>query len=102
MWRDLREANVAIFVIHRPGDSVGVATQDLDDGRSLTGRYRDLDDTVTVTAKGTIPLGHKVAVAAMHVGDVVVEYGEQIGVATRNIEPGEHVHVHNMQGQRWA
>lgn len=91
-----------MFLIHRPGDSVGVATEGLAAGSSVTGRYRDIDDSIEITAKSDVPLGHKIAVGAIKEGDVIVEYGEQIGVATTDIEPGEHVHVHNLKGQRWA
>jgi altronate dehydratase small subunit len=30
----------------------------------------------------------------------VIKYGETIGLATSDISPGEHVHVHNVEGQR--
>ena len=31
-------------------------------------------------------------------GEYVIKYGEVIGVATKNIGVGEHVHVHNVKG----
>lgn len=93
---------MAIFLIHRPGDSVGVATSDLAAGSQVSGRIRDLDDVIDMTARDDVPLGHKIAVRALAEGEVVIEYGVEIGVATQAIEPGEHVHVHNLKGQRWA
>lgn len=90
------------FLIHRPGDAVGVATEDLTAGAALTGHLRDLDDVVELTAADDIPLGHKVALTALATGDEVVEYGVTIGVATADISPGQHVHVHNLKGRRWA
>ncbi len=93
---------MAIFLIHRPGDSVGVATVDLTAGAAVTGRYRDTDQTVDVTANSDIPLGHKIAVSDVPQGSTIIEYGVEIGVATSDIAAGDHVHVHNLKGQRWA
>lgn len=93
---------MATFLIHRPDDSVGVATQDLAAGATATGRYRDHRGTVELTARDDIPLGHKIAVDVLEEGATVIEYGEEIGVATARIDAGAHVHVHNLKGQRWA
>ena len=40
--------------------------------------------------------GHKYARRAIRRGENVVKYGMPIGHATRDIRPGEHVHVHNL------
>ena len=42
-------------------------------------------------------LGHKLACRAIARGDKILKYGAPIGSATRDIKPGEHVHLHNMQ-----
>jgi len=47
-----------------------------------------------------IPLGHKVAICPISRGEKVVKYAESIGVATADIKPGQHVHVHNMESKR--
>ena len=44
----------------------------------------------------TIPAGHKLAVRDIAQGKPVRRYNQIIGFATRDIEPGEHVHVHNL------
>lgn len=44
-----------------------------------------------------IPRFHKVALRRIETGEVVHKTGEVIGVAIRAIEPGEHVHVHNLR-----
>lgn len=49
-----------------------------------------------------VPLGHKVALRDAASGDEVVEYGIAIGAATQDIRAGQHVHVHNLKGLRWA
>lgn len=47
-----------------------------------------------------IPYGHKLALRDIHVGESIVKYGEQIGVASREIQRGEHVHVQNLESTR--
>ena len=43
-----------------------------------------------------IAFGHKVAVSAIKSGDAVTKYGQIIGFASKDIQPGEHVHSHNL------
>jgi altronate dehydratase len=43
-----------------------------------------------------IPLGHKVALADIAVGQGVVKYGEVIGLCQAPIARGNHVHRHNL------
>ena len=49
-----------------------------------------------VTVSGLIPAGHKVAVRHLDVDQPVRRYNQIIGVTTRPIKPGQHVHTHNM------
>jgi altronate hydrolase len=69
-------------------DSVAVALRDLDPGEA-TG-------VAEVRASQKIPRGHKVALRAMAAGEAVLKLGQSIGLASRSILPGEHVHVHNL------
>jgi altronate hydrolase len=68
-------------------DNVLVALTELQAGSDLDG----------VVATSDIPLGHKIALRAISSGEPVVKYGYPIGVATRAIAPGEHVHSHNLK-----
>jgi len=49
-----------------------------------------------IKVSGVIPAGHKVATCALKVGDPVRRYNQIIGFVTQNIQPGDHVHVHNL------
>ena len=49
---------------------------------------------------GDIPYGHKLALQSIRAGEPVVKYGEQLGVASRDIAAGEYVHVHNLDSMR--
>jgi altronate dehydratase small subunit len=42
-----------------------------------------------------VPAGHKLALRAIAADEAVVKYGAVIGLATRAIAAGEHVHLHN-------
>jgi len=63
---------------------------------SLQAEVRLTDDRGDVVVRQTIPSGHKIAIAPIAPGEVVRRYGQIIGFATRSIEPGDHVHSHNL------
>jgi hypothetical protein len=46
-----------------------------------------------------VPLGYKIAACHLAAGDPIVRYGMPIGSATRSIEPGSLVHVHNLASE---
>ena len=69
-----------------PDDNVIVAVNSVEAGTTISG----------VVAKERIPRGHKMAVAAIGEGEPVKKFGQIIGFATKAIEPGRHVHVHNV------
>ena len=53
-----------------------------------------------LTILSDIPYGHKVALKAIHVGEDIIKYGESLGEATKEIVPGDYVHVHNLDSKR--
>ena len=57
-------------------------------------------DKLTITAANDIPVYHKIAASFVPAGGKVYKYGEVIGIASRDIQPGEHVHIHNLEGAR--
>src|SRR6185369_5930889 len=72
-----------------PADDVVIARVELPAGTSLV-----KEGNVPVATR--VPPGHKVAVRAVTSGKPVRRYNQIIGFATRDIAPGEHVHVHNL------
>lgn len=54
----------------------------------------------SVAVKGDVPFGHKIAVRRIGKGEQIIKYGEEIGVATKDIAKGEYVHVHNLDSMR--
>ena len=90
------------FLVHDTADTVGViVVEGVQAGQQLTGWVMDTDKTITVKALDPIPLGHKVALAAIKNGDTVIKYNNDIGKAVANIAKGGHVHVHNTKTKRW-
>ena len=79
---------VSPIIILNPVDDVGVARKPMPAG-GATG-YGDL------VARELIGRGHKVAIKAIQAGQEVKKYGQVIGVATQDIAPGSHVHLHNL------
>jgi altronate hydrolase len=49
-----------------------------------------------ITTRDAIPFGHKIATRAISQGEPVRKYGQVIGVATKDIAAGAHVHVQNL------
>jgi altronate hydrolase len=76
-------------------DNVAIAKVDLQERTGLT-MERGLGPPLQVVVRQSIPSGHKVALEEIAVGEPVRRYGQVIGHASRPIQPGEHVHVHNL------
>jgi arabinonate dehydratase len=74
----------------RPDDSVGLVTRPVAAGGDV------IAGSALVRLRDDIPAGHKVAVRDVPEGGEVRKYGQVIGVATRPISAGEHVHTHNL------
>lgn len=88
---------VNVLRIHA-ADNVAVALADLPPGTVL-----EMEEPVPGSAlisRDPIPFGHKVAIAPIAKGQTVIKYGHPIGVATEDIAPGQHVHVHNLRSVR--
>ncbi len=90
------------FLVHMPDDVVGVAVEDIEPGPAILGRVHNGGGDITLDAIDPIPLGHKIALRNIPEGEPVIKYGTAIGRATRDIATGQHVHVHNVKGERWA
>lgn len=89
-------------VLHDPNDSVAVVVvEGLKAGTPLTGLVLDENRTIALDCIQDIPIGHKVALRDMAVGDTVIKYGVDIGRVVRPIKKGEHAHVHNIKTKRW-
>lgn len=75
-------------------DNVAVCLRAVPAASTLT-----FDGTV-VRAVDAIPLGHKIALRPIALGELVLKYGQSIGKASAPIVTGQHVHVHNVESIR--
>jgi len=90
------------FVLHDAHDTVAVVVvEGVTAGMELQGWIMDEDRMVNVLAKQDIPIGHKVALKDMAVGDTVLKYGIDMGRVVAPIKAGEHAHVQNIKTKRW-
>ena len=71
---------VTHFVVHEPGDSVGViVVEGVKKGDKLNGWVMDGNQSIDFETLNDIPIGHKIALKDMAVGDTVIKYGTDIG-----------------------
>jgi (2R)-sulfolactate sulfo-lyase subunit alpha len=90
------------FVLHDAQDSVAVVVvEGVKAGLTLNGWIMDEDRLTELVARQDIPIGHKVALKDLAVGDTVVKYGADMGRVVAPIKAGEHAHVHNIKTKRW-
>lgn len=82
-----------LLILHE-SDDVATALRDLPPGPAR------LRGGASLTLRGPVPLGHKVALRGMRPGHHVRKYGAVIGEATAPIAAGEHTHVHNIRSLR--
>ncbi|MBO0993252.1 UxaA family hydrolase [Bacillus sp. SD088] len=79
-------------------DNVATLLKDIKKGEMLT--YIQKENEQQIELKNNVDFGHKVAIVPIQKGQEVLKYGEVIGAATMQIQVGEHVHIHNIEGIR--
>jgi (2R)-sulfolactate sulfo-lyase subunit alpha len=90
------------LVLHDANDMVAVAVvEGVKAGSDLTAWIMDDDRMIKVHAIQDIPIGHKIALKDMAVGDTVIKYGVDIGKVVAPIKKGQHAHTQNIKTKRW-
>jgi len=90
------------FIVHDKADSVGVVVvEDVKLGMDVSGWVMETDETISLKSLAAVPLGHKIALHDLRVGDTVLKYGNDVGRIVTDIPKGSHVHVHNLKTKRW-
>lgn len=79
-----------IIQIHE-SDNVIVAIKEIGAGETVS------IGTLQITAKETIPAGHKMALCDIPEGGSVIKYGYRIGNAREEIRTGQWIHTHNIK-----
>ena len=75
-------------------DNIAVCLVDLEIGEVIG------QDGLNLTIQNHIPRGHKIATKNISKDGGIIKYGERMGHATSDIKIGEHVHTHNVLGDR--
>ena len=70
-------------------------------GQDCSAWIMENDKTVQVSSTNEVPLGHKIALKDLKIGDTIFKYGHDIGKVVKDIKKGEHVHVHNVKTKKW-
>ena len=68
-------------------DNVIVALVETPEGTEVEG----------LKTKNLIKRGHKIATKDIKKGEIILKYGQTIGWASKDIQKGKHVHVHNVE-----
>jgi (2R)-sulfolactate sulfo-lyase subunit alpha len=94
--------SVPQLLVHDKRDNVGVVVvEELKAGTAMLCVVTEDNSDFRLTVLHDVPIGHKVALADLTVGDTVVKYGQDIGRIVAPVAKGEHVHVHNLKTKRW-
>ena len=83
---------ISAIVIH-PGDNVACLLRD-----HRAGECPVMASGPAAALSEDVSMGHKVALVALRTGEPVIKFGAVIGHATADIAPGDHVHLHNLEG----
>lgn len=79
----------SVWRCHRD-DSVAIALRELPAGKLVNISGQE------ITVRQPVGAGHKIALQDHDTGSAVIRYGEQIGLASKPIRTGDHVHSHNL------
>jgi hypothetical protein len=79
------------FVLVNATDNVLVCCQ-----TALAGEGINIDGVI-VKMTIAISLGHKIARTDLKVADKIIKHGVSIGSMTKDVQRGEHIHMHNMK-----
>ena len=77
-------------VFLHPADNLFIALRDLPAGAMVSAGGK------TVRLTGAVSLGHKIAIAPIPSGQRAIKFGQTIGFATRDIQPGDWIHTQNL------
>ena len=90
------------LLVHDRRDNVGVVVvENLSAGSDILGVVTEDNSEIHAVCNQDGPIGHKVALRDLAVGDSVIKYGQDIGRVVAPIRRGDHVHTHNLKTKRW-
>lgn len=90
------------LLAHTRRDNVGVVVvEGLRKGEKMLCVVTEDDSEFFLKARDAVPIGHKIALVDLSVGDAAMKYGQDIGRVVKSVKAGGHVHTHNLKTKRW-
>ena len=90
------------LLVHDRRDNVGVVVvENLTAGTDMLGVVTEDNSEIRAVCNQDVPIGHKIALCDLAVGESVIKYGQDIGKVVKPIHRGDHVHTHNLKTKRW-
>ena len=87
-------------IVMKAADNVATVVDNIEPGTDVVADINEKNVSICINIKEKIPFGHKFALADIKKGEEIIKYGEVIGIATADIQPGQYVHVHNLDSLR--
>ncbi|MFZ7101064.1 MAG: UxaA family hydrolase [Peptococcaceae bacterium] len=91
-------AKKTIFMVSEQDNVATILKEGLQKGNSI--ELKRGENSELIELKDEVKYGHKIAVKPIKKGEIIKKYGLAIGVATSDINVGEHVHIHNVESKR--
>ena len=90
------------LLVHDRKDNVGVVVvEGLEANTDMLVVVTEDNSDFRLTSAQAVPIGHKIALRDLKLGDTVIKYGEDIGKIVAPAAKGAHVHTHNLKTKRW-
>ena len=87
-------------LISDPSDNIATMLSDVLAGEEVLVTGKAGLSGFSVTACTDVPMYHKISLTGIPEGGTISKYGNPMGIATRAIAKGEHVHIHNIASLR--
>ncbi len=84
-------ASSPLLKLH-PEDNIAIARNSVAENQECP-----ISESESVTAREDIDLGHKVAIQQISKGEPIRKFGQVIGFATSDMQPGDWIHSHNLE-----
>ena len=79
-------------------DNVATSLREINSNEKITLKIEG--HFINFTLEDSVKIFHKFSLKIIKKGDKILKYGEVIGIATKDIKKGKHVHVENITSLR--
>ena len=79
-------------------DNVATSLREINSNEKITLKIEG--HFINFTLEDSVKIFHKFSLKIIKKGDKILKYGEVIGIATKEIKKGKHVHVDNITSLR--